>query len=71
MLDPCINCQICKGQTKKADCLAPYPNLRNIGNSRGGFAAVTSSRGWTPLEIMFYNQQVNLTYGRHSLPDVL
>jgi len=72
MLDPCIACTGCRTAQppRKADCLAPYPNLRAIGNSPTGFRHATA-QGWSPAEIMFYNRQIALYYPRQSLPDLL
>ena len=71
MLDPCNGCQRRECRERKADCLAAYPRLRAIGNSAGGFRAAVYSVGWSPAEIMFYNMQINLIYGRQTLPDIL
>lgn len=71
MLDPCLMCTRPECRTRKADCLAPYPNLRAIGNSPGGFRAATDYAFWSPAEVMFYNLQIHHGYGKQTLPDLL
>lgn len=63
VIDPCLLCSrygACKGGGRKQDCLAPYPNLRAIGNSPGGFRAAhpLAYLSWSAAEIQFYNSQV-------------
>lgn len=60
MLSPCVKCGPLKcvlGQRKK-DCLAPYSNLRRIGNSEGGFASANENpEDWPEFERSFYYKQ--------------
>jgi len=60
MLDPCKLCirPECKDGTRKRDCLASFPRLRDIGNSPGGFGAAISTADWSEHEKNFYNQQI-------------
>lgn len=71
MLDPCLGCQRPECRLRKADCLAPYANLRAIGNSAGGFKANMYTTFWSPAEIMFYNMQIHHIYGVQRLPPLL
>lgn len=61
MLSPCLNCSplACVLGARKKDCLAPYENLRRIGNSPGGFAkADEDPRTWSQAEQQFYFSQI-------------
>ena len=76
MLDPCANCKACKalhlsGVPRKVDCLAPYPNLRTIGNSAEGFKGAVSTSKWSLTERDFYDKQVIANRKLGVLPDIL
>lgn len=61
MLSPCLNCSPlhCVLGDRKKDCLAPYANLRRIGNSEGGFAkADENPEDWPEFERNFYHNQL-------------
>lgn len=64
-VDPCIGCVRCKVNGKKTDCLAPYVNLRRIGNSPEGFKGNMFGRaGWSNAEHVFYDSQIRNKYRR-------
>ena len=51
---------------RRKDCFEPYPNLRRLANTPGGFAAAPplAYRQWSQAERDYYDRQVLPKAGR-------